>query len=145
MKKLIILLLMNTLTLGLESNYFKGTEYERPKRELAYIISEEGIYPEHQFVYKGEQVRLFITATTQMPSCFVIKGKDTYLEAKKGKISEHEVYFDRTGEYELYCPNFKKKSKLIVLEHPKEKRERIKRDLASKETKKIKIWRPRDE
>ncbi len=130
---------------ALESTYFKGTEYERPKRELAYIVSDEGIYPHRQFVYAGEKVRFFVTSTTKMPSCFIIKGKELFLEAKRGKIAEQEVYFARTGEYDLYCPSLAKKSKITVLEHPRTKRQRIKRDLASKESKKIKIWRPKDE
>lgn len=141
----LFILLFTPLALALESTYFQGTEYERPKRELAYIVSEEGIYPENQFVYQGEKVRFFVTSTTKMPSCFVIKGKDFFLEAKKGKITEQEAYFERTGEYELYCPSFSKKSKITVLEHPRSKKDRIKRDLASKESKKIKIWRPKDE
>ncbi len=142
---IIFLFIITFKSFALEQTYFKGSEYERPKRELSFIVTEDGFYPKRQFVYLGEKVRFFVTSTTNKSSCLIIKGKDFFLEAKKGSMSEKEAFFNRAGEYDIYCPTQKYGAKITVLEHPKDKRERIKRDIASRESKKIKVWRPRDE
>ncbi len=140
-----IFILLTFKSFALEDTYFKGSEYERPKRELSFIVTDEGFYPARQFVYLGEKVRIFVTSTTDKSSCLIIKDKDFFLEAKKGSLNEKEAFFNRAGEYDIYCPTQKNKAKITVLEHPRDKRERIKRDIASRESKKIKVWRPRDE
>ncbi|EQC52325.1 cupredoxin domain-containing protein [Bacteriovorax sp. DB6_IX] len=137
--------LMSASVLGLEKNYFKGENYEQPKREISIISSDSGYYPKAPTVFVGEQVRVFVTSTTNKPTCMIVKDQEFYVEAKQGEMSEGVLYFDKSGIHEFYCPASGHKGKIVVLEHPDRKKERIRRELASERKKKVKIWRPRDE
>lgn len=125
--------------------YAKKRRYDGPKREVSIIVSEEGFYPESLSVFKGETVRFFITSTTDQKSCFILKGKDLFLAAEKGKISEGTFFFDREGRIEFYCPTTRQKGSLTVLERPRDKEKdkiRAQRKIASEQ---VKIWMPREE
>lgn len=131
--------------LALEQNYFNEESYDKPKRSVSIIVSDTGYFPKRPIVFVGEKVDIFVTSTTGKPSCLILKGKEVYLEAQKGELSKGEVFFQNSGSYEFFCPATGHKGEFVVLEHPRDKRERIRRELASKRAKKVKIWRPRDE
>lgn len=130
---------------ALEQNYFLKKEQEHPVRDISIIATDEGYYPKKPVVFVGEKVRFFVTSTTKMPTCFILKDKEVYLEAKKGEISEGHAFFNKPGVFEFVCPAGGYKGNLVVLEHPRDSRERIKRELASQRSKKVKVWRPKDE
>lgn len=149
LKKILLftfLIMMSSLSFALnENNYFSAKNNERPTREISIIITEDGYYPERPVVFVGEKIKLFVTSTTNLPTCLIMKGKDIFLEAKMGKVSESTMYVDKAGEIEMYCPSSKKKSTMVVLEHPRDAQDRIDRQIAQEKAKNIKIWRPRDE
>ena len=120
---------------------FKKKEFTNPKRQQSIIITPEGFYPEHFSVFSGEMVRFFVTATSDQKECFIIKGKEIFLSAEKGKVSEGSVMFNSPGVFQYYCPTNKFKGSITVLERPEVIRER-KRQLASEG---VKVWMPREE
>ncbi|MAF78105.1 MAG: hypothetical protein CME63_17550 [Halobacteriovoraceae bacterium] len=120
---------------------FKKKKFNTPKRDQSIIVTPEGYYPESFSVFKGERIRFFVTATSDQKECFIIKGKEIFLSAEKGKVSEGSVIFNRPGVYQYYCPTTKHRGSITVMERPEVLRER-KRALAS-ET--VKVWMPREE
>ena len=145
MKKILFvtLLLFQFFLVFIEARAKEFKQLETPIMEKSVIVTEDGYYPQKIVTYSGVKVRLFLTSTTEMPSCFVVGEQNIFLPAKKGEVTEAEVYFDRVGEYNFYCPTGKIKGKFIVLEHPNDRRKRVRREVASKS--KIKIWTPKDE
>ncbi|MEC7275486.1 MAG: hypothetical protein VXV96_04125 [Bdellovibrionota bacterium] len=126
-----------------EGPYSKPRKFELPQREISIIVTEEGFYPQKISVFKGEKVRFFVTSTTDSKNCFILKGKDLFLSAEKGKISEGTLLFDRKESVEFYCPTSIEKGRLTVLERPQDvKKERAQRTIASE---RVKIWMPREE
>lgn len=83
----------------------KDQKFSIPRREMAIIVTNEGYYPKSLAVFRGERVKFYITNTSEKPSCFVIKEKGVFLSANKGSITEAEVYFDKPGTIEFYCPS----------------------------------------
>ena len=96
-------------------------------------------------LFQIKKIHFYITSSHDEPSCFIIKDKEVYAAAKKGEISEAVVLFANPGIYETYCPAGKLKGEIVVLEHPRVKKERQRRSLASKSNKIIKVWRPKDD
>lgn len=143
--KLLVLMFISFNIYALEMNYFQGEKYEHPKREISIISSDTGFYPKRPTVFVGEKVKIFVTSITDKPTCMIIKGQEFYVEAKKGEMSEGDLYFGSSGVHEFYCPASGHKGKLVVLEHPDRKKERIRREMASERKKRVKVWRPRDE
>jgi len=138
-----LIFMFGTHSFALEDYFAKAKKFDVPKRELSIIAGSEGFYPQKMTVFVGELVRFYVTSTTEEPSCFVLKGKNIFLGARKGKISEGEAFFNKTGQYQFYCPTGKIKGQITVIERPDQVRERVKREVASQKI--IKIWRPRDE
>lgn len=128
-----------------ENNYFNAKKNEQPVREISIIITDTGYYPARPQGFVGEKIRLFVTSTTANPTCLILKNKDVFLEAKKGVVTEAEVYLEREGDIEMYCPAGGHRSKFVVLEHPSIKSERISREIAQERAKNLKVWRPKDE
>lgn len=130
--------------LALEEGPFSKTRrFDLPIREQSIIVTDEGFYPKSISVFKGEQVRFFVTSTSDNKGCFILKGKDLFLAAEKGKVSEGLVYFEKPQSVEFYCPTLPSKGRLTVLERPKDKKQqRAQRTMASE---KIRIWMPREE
>jgi len=95
-------------------------------------------------VFKGESIHFFVTATSDEKECFIVKGKDIFLSAEKGKVSEGTVVFNSPGEFQYYCPTSQFKGKITVMERPEVIKAR-KRALASEGVSGIKIWMPREE
>lgn len=143
--KFFILIFLSLQIQGLERSYFLGEKFETARRNVAIIASDSGFYPKRPMVFVGEKVTIYITSTTERPSCLIIKGKEVYLEAQRGEVSKGEVFFQNPGIYEFHCPASGHKGEFVVLEHPRDKRSRIQRNLASKMSKRVKIWRPRDD
>ena len=126
-----------------EGPYSKPKRFDLPLREQAIIVSDEGFYPKSISVFKGEQVRFFVTSTSDNKSCFILKGKDLFLAAEKGKVSEGVVYFNKAQTVEFYCPTLPSKGRLTVLERPKDKKQkRAQRTMASE---RVRVWMPREE
>ena len=124
--------------------YGDAEKVDPPLRKVSIIATPEGFYPEHFSAYVGERVKFFVTSTTDMPSCLILKGKEVFLEAKRGEVQEAEVFIQRPGTFKYYCPQGKIEGQMTVLEHPKKVRERRQqRGLASE--KKVKMWTPQDE
>ncbi len=131
---------------GLEYRFAKGKTFDVPTRELSIIATEEGYYPQSFSVFVGEKIRFFLTTTSNIPSCLIIREKEFYLAGTKGNVSEGVVYFEKPGSYQFYCPTNKIKGRLSVIKRPKTAEEVIqarKRKVASES--KIKIWYPKDE
>ncbi len=125
--------------------FAKDRTFDGPKREISIIVTEEGFYPESLSVFKGETVRFFVTSTSTQKSCFILKGKDLFLAAENGKVSEGTFFFDREERVDFYCPTTKQKGRLTVLERPQDKLEkkvRAQRKIASE---RVKIWMPKEE
>ncbi len=120
---------------------FKKKDFNIPKRQQSIIVTPEGFYPEQFSVFKGETIRFFVTATSDQKECFIIKGKEIFLSAEKGKVSEGSVMFNAPGVFQYYCPTTKFKGKITVLERPEDIRAR-KRQIASETTR---VWMPREE
>lgn len=125
-----------------EGPYGLKRSYELPTREVSIIVTDEGFYPSKVSVFKGEKVKFFITSTSENKNCFILKGKDLFLSAEKGNVSEGVVFFDETARIEFYCPTSQEKGHLTVLERPGDKARRIQRELASE---KVKVWMPKEE
>lgn len=145
MKKLLIIFLALNIYALNENNYFNAKKGDQPVREISIIITENGYYPAQPIGFVGEKVKIFVTSTTNNPTCLILKNKDVFLEAKKGQVSEAEIYLEQEGEIEMYCPAGGHKSKFVVLEHPSKKSERISREIAQERAKNLKVWRPKDD
>ena len=114
-----------------------------PERSVSIIATAEGFYPQKLAVFTGERVHLFLTATTDKSSCFIMDGKQVFLGVEKGKVSEFDLYFDRPGEFRFYCPKGKLEGTVIVLEAPtKSLKKELKREIASKQKAGVRVWMP---
>jgi len=124
---LIILVMLQFCLVLLEAKAKDFKQFETPIMEKSVIVTDTGFYPEKVVVYSGTKIKLFVTATP----------------ASRGEVTETEVYFEGTGEFVFHCPTGKIKGKFVVLEHPKERRARVQREVASR--RKVKVWAPRDQ
>ncbi len=97
---------------------------EIPQRQVSFIATTDGYYPEKLIAYKGEKLKFFFTATTDNPSCLILEGHKVFISAHMGKISEGETILNSTGHFDIYCPSIKYKAKLTVLDRPSDKRSR---------------------
>ena len=71
-------------------------------------------------------------------SCLIIKEKNVYLTANKGKIAEGVAYFEKPGTFKFYCPSSKVKGKIVVLKKP------TKNNVDRKTASKVKYWYPKE-
>lgn len=113
-------------------------EKVRPAREVSIIVTQEGYYPKSISVFEGEQVKFYVTATLEEPSCMIVEGHKIFLAANKGKVAEGEAVFDKAGEFAFYCPGSKIDGKVVVL-----KKEVPRREVAS-EKEEAMLWRPKE-
>jgi hypothetical protein len=127
--------------MGLEESYNKEKTLDVPYREQAIIISKEGFYPNRLIAFKGEKVRFFITSVGVESACFNIPDKNIYTTANPSKITESETFFDKVGVYQFNCPNNTFSGRIMILEKPADKEERMRRGLASDT---VKIWMPKE-
>lgn len=120
-------------------NVWSQKALDTPMREQSVIITEEGYYPDKIVAFAGEKVRFFVTSTLSEPSCFIVKGKEAFVSAKKGRMTETEAFFGEPGEYEIYCPTHNFKGKVVVLDHNRART----RSIAS-EKDKPSNWHPKE-
>lgn len=143
-----ILLLPLLLLIGLNLYALEEAQdriFNVPVREVSIIVTEHGYYPSNLPIFIGEKLKIYLTSTTERPSCLLFPQKDLFMGAEKGKITVGEAYFDRKGEYEFFCPNGKIKGKVKVLERPdKSRRKRALATFRKKKRKKIHYWIPRE-
>lgn len=131
-----------------QAQAFSEQTYDRPIREVALILSDEGFYPKSLFAYKGERVKFFITSLSERPKCFILTEKEIFLGVKKGEMIEAVVDFDREGNMRFHCPTDKMEGVISVFEHPREKALRIRREIASQNKERLnapKVWLPKDD
>lgn len=145
--KYLTFLMVGFLSLMLGSA--SALELSLPERNYSIISTPEGFYPQKLALFAGEKVRLFLTSTTKLNSCFIMDSKNIFLGIENGKVTEFDIYFDRPGEHRFYCPTGKIEGKFIVLETPVRKlnkQEKRKREIASEHKKSgVKIWMPAKE
>lgn len=134
LKALIILLVFST-------SLWAQKTLENPIREQSIIITKEGYYPKRVVAFTGEKVRFFVTSTLSEPSCFIVKGKEAFVSAKKGRMTETEAIFDEAGEYEIYCPTHSFRGKVVVLDHHGNN---VRRRSIASEKDKASAWMPKE-
>lgn len=119
-------------------DYGAEVKYEVPIREHGVIVTNEGYYPKRLSIFAGEKIKFFVTSTADQPSCLLVKGKEIFLAAEKGKMAEGEAFFERPGVYTYYCPTGNIEGKITVLP----KKSKVRRSVASK---KVRVWIPKEE
>lgn len=112
---------------------------ERPLREVAVIVTQEGYYPKSLSVFEGEKVKFYVTSTVEEPHCMIVESHKVFLAANKGKVTEAEVVFDKAGEFSFYCPSSKNNGKVVVL-----KKQVPKREVASEKKHDGMLWTPKE-
>lgn len=128
------------VSMALELDYGRPKKFKTPYREVAIIVTEEGYYPEKISVFQGEKVRFFITSTTDIPGCLIMPDKEVFLSARKGKVSETEVYFEKDGRFKFYCPSGKMNGHITAIRKESQTKQ-LKRTIASEP----RVWMPRNE
>ena len=111
----------------------------RPLREVAIILTKEGYYPKSISVFEGERLKLYLTSTVEDPGCLIVESHKVFMAASKGKVTESEAVFDKSGEYSLYCPSSKNSGKIVVL-----KKALPKRQVASDKNHDPMLWVPKE-
>lgn len=150
MKSLLTLLflLLWGLMAQAQAQAFAEKSFERPVREVAIILTNEGFYPETLFAYKGERVRFYLTSISQKPKCFMMQDHNVFLSVKKGEVTEAQVDFDREEKVRFHCPSDRMEGVISVYEHPRELEGRRRREIASESKKQVlrpKAWMPKDD
>ncbi|MCM2351725.1 MAG: cupredoxin domain-containing protein [Bacteriovoracaceae bacterium] len=112
---------------------------ERPLREVAVIVTQEGYYPKSLSVFEGEKIKFYVTSTVEEPHCMIVESHKVFLAANKGKVTEAEVVFDKAGEFSFYCPSSKNNGKVVVL-----KKQVPKREVASEKKHDGMLWTPKE-
>lgn len=91
------------------------TKFQYPQRDMAIVVTNEGYYPDKLILFEGEKVKFFVTSTMNEASCVIVQDQEAFLSATKGKLTEGEMYFNKSGEFEFYCPGYAHKGKVVVL------------------------------
>lgn len=148
MKSLLTLFFLFLWGLLAQAHAFNEQKFERPLREVAIILSDEGFYPKAIFAYKGERVRFFLTSTSDKPKCFMLQERELFLSVKKGEVTEAVVDFDREEKVRFHCPSDRMEGMISVYEHPRDKETRRRREIASESRKQVvrpQAWMPKDD
>lgn len=150
MKSLITLffLLLWGLLAQAHAQAFAEKSFERPLREVAIILTNEGFYPETIFAYKGERVRFYLTSVADKPKCFMLQEHNVFLSVGKGEVTEAEVDFNREEKVRFHCPADRMEGVISVHEHPREFEDRRRREIASESKKQVlrpEAWMPKDD
>lgn len=139
------LVLISISAFALNEAYFGKSEYDVPKRELSVIATTNGYFPSDITAFVGEKLSLYVTSSSDRPSCLILKEHEVYLEAKKGQVREASMFLDTPGRFKFYCPSGEISGTLTVIDHPRQQAKRKKREIASRLSEKVQVWRPRDE
>lgn len=110
-----------------------------PVREVSIIVTKEGYYPKSISVFEGEKVKFYVTSTLEEPNCLIVEAHKVFLAANKGKITEGEAVFEKSGEFAFYCPSSKNDGKIVVL-----KKQTPKREVASEKEGRSMVWTPKE-
>jgi plastocyanin len=110
----------------------------QPLREISIIVTKEGYYPRSLSVFEGEKVKFYVTSTLDEPHCMIVEGHKVFLAANKGKVTEAEATFDKSGEFAFYCPTAKSDGKIVVM-----KKVVPKREMASERSEAM-VWTPKE-
>lgn len=142
---LIGLIVLSTLSLSAHLAAKDSQSFAR--RDLSIIASDSGFFPSQLSVFVGEEVHFYLTATSELPSCFILDDTSLFLEAKKGEVQHGVHRFKRAGVHRFYCPKGAISGQLTVLEDPRVVRQqKRKRELASENEAKARpsLWLPRE-
>ena len=137
-----VFLTMIVLSSVYASDYGEAKKYEIPMRKVSIIVTEEGYYPKAISLFQGEKLKIYVTGTTNNPSCLMLPEKNIFLSAIKGEISEGIMTFNKAGTYKFYCPTGNIRGRVVVIERQEEMKKR-KRKIASKNV--VKLWKPKEE
>lgn len=108
-------------------------------RKIAFIITENGIYPESISAFKGERLQLFVTSTKK-ESCLMMKGYKLFISSRTKDVGEGMVDLNKSGEFKIYCPSDDFVGKITVLN-----KKSSRRDIASTKSESIpSVWVPKD-
>jgi hypothetical protein len=117
--KILLLLLFSinswAIDYGEESLENKIKLLPKPVRDVSIIVTPEGYYPKEISVFEGDKVHFYVTSTKDDPDCFMLSEYSVFLSAQKGKITEGEAEFNRSGIFNYYCPSSKMGGKVVVL------------------------------
>ena len=113
-------------------------------------MTKEGYFPAQISIFEGEKLHIFLTSTQEEASCLTFPPQNLFMAARKGEISEGELYFATAGVHSFYCPTGQIKGKITVLKRPaKVSEEEVNRQIASEKNKdgeRLKSWWvPREE
>ncbi|MGE3611758.1 MAG: hypothetical protein AB7I27_19370 [Bacteriovoracaceae bacterium] len=109
---------------------------KRPWREISIIMTKEGYYPKSISVFEGEHIKFYFTSIVDEPQCLIVEGHKVFMAGNKGKLTEADVVFDKSGDFAFYCPSSKNDGKVVVI------KKQMKREIASE--KKDMIWTPKE-
>lgn len=109
-------LIMSLITLSFDLHAIEAKEFKKPLREVSVILTDEGYYPNHISVFKGEKVRFYLTSTQAKESCMIVDKHRLFLAASQGSLAEGEVIFKSPGRFAFHCPGSKNKGTITVLD-----------------------------
>jgi hypothetical protein len=120
---------------------FKAKSYKAPLREISVIATDDGYFPNKLMAFVGEQVRLYITSSSNKKDCLILQQHEVFLSAQKGVVNETLFILDKPGRYRFYCPSSKNEGHLTVI-----KKDSVKETVRSIAGEKLKptYWTPRD-
>jgi hypothetical protein len=99
--------------------------------------------------FVGERVQIYLTSTTDYPSCLMMPEKSVFMSARKGELSEKVTFFSKSGVVKFSCPNGNIKGEFVVLKkrtNLKKAGDEIRRaSIDEKIVPKIKVWLPKDD
>jgi plastocyanin len=119
--------------------FAESSQKMTPTLEISVIVTKEGYYPKSISVFEGEKIKFYVTSTTEEPHCLIVESHKVFLAANKGKITEAEVSFDKSGEFAFYCPSSKNDGRIVVL-----KKVVPKREVASEKKSEAMLWTPKE-
>jgi hypothetical protein len=136
------------LFFGLLSFHLGASEahwFEAPKREMSIIVTDEGYYPRHFSVFRGEQIRFYLTNLGRQDSCFMLPEHEVFVPIKRHEFRVIEVSFSTEKTVSFHCPVGEIKGSVTVLEHPRDRNKQKRRSLASEvQQQHPPEWMPRD-
>lgn len=85
-------------------------------QETSVIATESGFFPKVIFATKGQSIKLFVTASSKAPLCFMSDDFQVRKQVRAGSIEELQITPNRAGTYRFYCPIHQLEGRLVVRE-----------------------------
>lgn len=135
----IIALSVRAYSAETEKSRFEAKKFD-PLREHSIIVTEGGYFPKTISLFKGETLKIYLTASDVDQSCLMLPSHEIFLSANKGRVTSAEATFEEPGEYSFFCPNNNIRGMVTVLER-KKKKPKIERSPATYTKKE---WMPKE-